>query len=77
MRINLNKCKKGDVLISKHGVAFFYNHKDKSGPYPHVIYHSITNAECTRTTSGHVFKKVREPEDHDIVKIIPLTENHE
>lgn len=71
MKISLNKCKKGDILISKHNKAFIYSHKDKSRPYPHVIYDALTEKmECTRITSGHVFKNNRLETDDDIVKII-------
>jgi len=41
-RISLNKCKKGDILISKHNKAFIYSHKDNSRPYPHVIFDALT-----------------------------------
>lgn len=70
MKISLNKCKKGDVLISKHGKAFVYSHKDNTRPYPHIINDIITNVECSRLTNGNVFKNNRLPEDHDIVLIL-------
>lgn len=73
-KISLNKCKKGDVLISKHGKAFIYSHYDKSRPYPHVIFDALDEKmESTRITSGHVFKNNRLETDHDIVKIISVS----
>lgn len=72
-KISLNKCKKGDILISKHNRAFIYSHKDKTRPYPHVIFDALTEKkECTRITSGHVFKNNRLETDDDIVKIISI-----
>ena len=70
-RISLMKCKKGDVLISKHGKAFIYDKYDKKRPYPHIIFDALTELrEHSRITSGHVFKKNRLETDDDIVKII-------
>jgi hypothetical protein len=72
-KISLMKCKKGDVLISKHGKAFIYSHYDKKRQYPHVIFDALTESnEHTRITSGHVFRKNRQELDHDIVKIISI-----
>jgi hypothetical protein len=72
-KISLLKCKKGDVLISKHGKAFIYSHYDKKRPYPHIIFDAINELnEHSRITSGHVFKKNRQDCDHDIVKIISI-----
>ena len=70
-RISLMKCKRGDVLISKHGKAFVYGYYDKKRPYPHIVFDALTELrEQSRITSGHVFKKNRLDTDHDIVKII-------
>lgn len=71
-KISLNKCKKGDVLISKLSKAFVYSHKSKKTLYPHVIKDIITGAEVTRLTSGKVYKNSDLKHDHDIVKIIPI-----
>jgi len=72
-KISLMKCKKGDILISKHNKAFIYDHYDKSRPYPHIIFDALTGKkEHSRITSGHVFKNNREETDDDIVKIISI-----
>ena len=67
------KCKKGDILISKHNKAFIYDHYDKTRPYPHVIFDALTGKnEHSRITSGHVFKNNRLETDDDIVKITSM-----
>ena len=67
------KCKKGDILISKHNKAFIYDHYDKKRLYPHVIFDALTGKnEHSRITSGHVFKNNRLETDDDIVKIISM-----
>lgn len=72
-KISLMKCKKGDILISKHNKAFIYDHYDKTRPYPHIIFDALTSKnEHSRITSGHVFKNNRLETDDDIVKIISM-----
>lgn len=72
-KISLMKCKKGDILISKHNKAFMYDHYDKKSLYPHVIFDALTGKnEHSRITSGHVFKNNRKETDDDIVKIISI-----
>ena len=81
-KIDLNTCKKGDILISSQGATLEYVCKT---PYKHLTYldHVVKyvldengkpyNEENygTRTNDGFVFAKVRIPEtDNDIVKII-------
>jgi len=70
-KISLNKCKKGDILISKHNKAFVYDHYDEKRHFPHIIFDALTEKnEHSRTTSGHVFRNKRLDIDDDIVKII-------
>lgn len=71
-KISLNKCKEGDILISKLSKAFVYSHKNKKTLYPHVIKDIITGSEVSRLTSGKVYKSNNLKHDHDIVKIIPI-----
>lgn len=84
-RIDLSKCRKGDVLISSQGAILEYV---APTPYEHFTYldhvvkyitdengKKIYGDECygTRTNDGFVFLKKRIPEtDNDIVKIIHL-----
>lgn len=73
MKINLNKCKKGDILISKHNVGFIYSHKDTAELYPHVIFDALTETKkYSRRTNGKVFKNMSLESDNDIVKIISI-----
>lgn len=77
MKIDLNTCKKGDILISSHGLKLEYICKT---PWKHLTYldHVVKYPSefgdenyGTRTNDGFVFLKKRIPEtDHDIVKII-------
>lgn len=81
-KINLNTCKKGDILISSQGAKLEYI---SPTPWKHYTYldHVIRYIEDkdgksmgeenygTRTNDGFVFANNRIPEtDHDIVKII-------
>ena len=82
MKIDLNTCKKGDILISRHGATLEYVGKTpiKGLTYlDHVVrYVKDKNGKKypnydfgTRTNDGFVFAKNRVPEiDHDIVEII-------
>jgi len=76
--INLNNCKKGDILISKHGAILSYvkpldselKYYDHEVKYLYVDGHtSLGNG--TRNSDGTVFKHNRLETDHDIVAIIP------
>jgi len=72
MSIDLNTCKPGDKLLSKHGMILTYVEKHSgvcSKDFPHeVMYPDGSNG--TRTDDGHVFNIKRLPEDHDIVEIL-------
>lgn len=84
--IDLNKCKKGDILISKHGAILEYispTDQDKPENYfDHKVkylivdgkYSDYKHGEGTRTNDGFVFKKNRLESDHDIISIIPKNE---
>ena len=76
--IDLNTCKKGDILISSLGLKLEYIGKT---PWKHYSYldHVVKYPSDefgdenygTRTNGGFVFAKNRKPEtDHDIVEII-------
>ena len=78
MSVDLNQCKKGDILITSHGIKLEYISKT---PWKHYTYldHVIKyptkdfgkNSYGTRTNEGFVFKNNRIPEtDNDIVEII-------
>lgn len=80
MKIDLNTCKKGDILISSHGLKLEYISKT---PWKHYTYldHVVRypNDEFgnenygTRTNDGFTFDKNRKPKiDNDIVEIIRL-----
>ena len=73
MEIDLNKCEKGDKLISSQGMELEYVSKTPYKEYwylDHVVKYPNGNYG-TRTNDGFVFSKNRMPKiDHDIVKII-------
>jgi len=76
MKIDLRTCKKGDILISKHDLIVEYIEPLPANDYyDHKVYYPPTvewpnGSYGTRTHDGRVFRNVRQPEDHDIVKII-------
>lgn len=75
MNIDLNTCKEGDILISKHGLRLKYVKKldPEYSYYDHkVAYEDETLGEGTRTNDGYVMRNVgsRLETDHDIVEII-------
>lgn len=72
---DMNQCKPGDRLISKHGAVCIY--LDKKGPakWPHRIrFVDDKLGEGSRTDDGHVFARHRIPEDHDIIGFAPVEE---
>lgn len=81
MKIDLRKCKEGDILISSHGAKLKYISPTPWRGYSyldHVVQYIEdkdgnyygNNCYGTRTHDGFVFKKNRIPEyDHDIVEI--------
>lgn len=80
MKVDLRNCKKGDILISKHGAILEY-----LAPLPeeHYYDHSVKYlwldgvlnegqlGNGTRNDDGSVFKSKRLDTDHDIVAVIP------
>lgn len=73
--IDLNTCKKGDILISKHGEKLTYVEplNPETDYYDHrVQYSSPGLGYGTRTNDGFVMRNVakRLETDHDIVEII-------
>lgn len=83
--VDLRKCKRGDILISKHGAKLMYI---APTPYENYRYldHVVQYLEVpggqkvmegsfgTRTNDGLTYRNVRLPSDHDIVAIIPKSE---
>lgn len=70
--IDLRTCKKGDKLISKHGLVLEYvralckeDYMEHEILYPNGSYGS-------RTHDGFTFRKKRLDSDHDIIKIIHI-----
>ena len=68
--VDLRECKKGDKLVSKHGMILTYigplpesNYMDHEVKYPNGSFGS-------RTNDGFTFRKDRRDTDHDIVEII-------
>lgn len=76
MSVDLRTCKKGDILISKHGLRLTYLYPEPEGSYydHRVAYPGDmgNNQQSTRTHDGFVFRKARREEDHDIVEIIHI-----
>lgn len=71
MSVDLRTCKKGDKLVSKHGLILTYvrplpenDYMDHEVKYPN-------GGSGTRTHDGFVSRKKRMETDHDIVEIIP------
>lgn len=82
MKIDLSKCKKGDILISSQGATLEYISPTPFLGYTyldHVVRYvkdkdgnSMGDSNYgTRTNDGYVFARNRKPEtDHDIIEII-------
>lgn len=81
MKIDLNKCNKGDILLCRTGAILeyisptkeenYYDHKIKYLFIPNYEYDAKNLGEGTRTNDGYVFRNKRLDTDHDIVAIIP------
>jgi hypothetical protein len=73
--VDLNTCKEGDILISKHGEKLTYVKKldPETDYYDHEVRYE-NGSRGTRVNSGHVMKNEdrRLESDHDIVEIIHL-----
>jgi len=70
--VDLNKCKIGDTLVSCHGLKLLY-HKvdDNNAPFRHLVVYP-DGAGGSRADDGRVFINRPLPEDHNIVKVIPM-----
>lgn len=73
--VDLSKCKKGDILISKHGKKLIYLHplNPEVDYYDHkVSYDTPGMGDGTRTNDGYVMRNpsARRETDEDIVEII-------
>ena len=73
--VDLNTCKKGDILISKHGIKLTYIQRlnPEIDYYDHEVKYE-DGSKGTRINSGHVMKNEgkRLDSDHDIIEIIYL-----
>ena len=71
MKIDLRTCKRGDTLISSHGMELKYIRPTYDSEYLDHLVSYPDRGNGTRTHDGFVFKFNRKPEtDHDIVEII-------
>jgi hypothetical protein len=75
MKIDLNTCKEGDILISKHGTKLTYVKKLNPNVdyYDHEVrYKDKMRGRGTRTNDGFVMRdeSSRLETDHDIIEII-------
>lgn len=75
MEIDLNTCKEGGILISKHGAKLTYVKKLNPDVdyYDHEVkYEDKMRGRGTRTNDGFVMRNEgsRLESDHDIVEII-------
>ena len=67
--VNLNTCKPGDKLKSKHGKILTYIRKLPSFDFPHEVQFP-DGGYGSRTDDGFVYRKNRLPEDDDIIEIL-------
>lgn len=71
--IDLRTCNMGDILISSRGSIMFYvSPTEENNYYDHIVEYLQDVGRGTRTHDGHVFRKNRKEEDHNIVRIIHL-----
>ena len=68
--IDLRNCKKGDKLISKHGLTLTYVEHQPKEYFPHLVEYT-DGVPGSRTDEGWVGKNFRYETDHDIVEVIP------
>jgi len=72
-KVDLNKCKRGDKLRSKHGMILTYLERmgeDRSSQFPHLVEYP-DGSHGTRTDEGWTYRHRPLPTDHDIVEILP------
>lgn len=71
--VDLNKCKPGDKLLSKHGIILTYVEKlPNRSYYEHKVKYP-DGSFGTRMNNGYVYRNPlrRQAADHDIIKILP------
>lgn len=71
--MDMNRCKKGDLLISDLGNKFKYLAKDDTSPYPHKVQHmdgEFKGSFGTRLDDGRVCANPL-PTDNNIVGFYP------
>lgn len=68
--VNLNECKAGDKLVSKHGTILTYLKKSGHLIYPHVVEYP-NGGTGNRTNDGQTFRNSKMEGDEDIVYILP------
>lgn len=74
-KVDLRKCKKGDLLIGIHGGRYEYiEPANEFDYYDHYIQHiDKSYGPSSRTHDGYTFRNKRIPEtDDDIIKIISV-----
>ena len=71
MSVDLNTCKRGDRLLTSHGLVLTYVGKLPEGDsYDHEVKYP-DGAHGSRTNDGHVYRNIRLPSiDQDIVKVL-------
>lgn len=70
-KVDLNTCKPGDILVSKHGLKLTYLSKAPKGfYYDHFVIYP-NGDKSSRTNDGYVYKNLHLETDEDIVEIIP------
>ena len=75
-QVDLRICKPGQKLRSKHGWILIYRKRNTEGYYQHTVEYP-DGTMGTRTDSGHVYKRRRLEEDHDVVAILNEFEGDE
>ena len=80
--VDLRNCKRGDLLISCHGMPLFYIGPTEPNQYlDHVVLYFVnsdgepcTPSPGTRSHSGETYLKNKMETDHDIVQVVPKDE---
>lgn len=72
---DMNQCKPGDKLISKHGWIFEYlGINEKRAPYRHRVKYPEPYGEGSRLDDGSVYKYNKMETDHDIVGFVEINQ---
>jgi len=66
MSFDMNQCKIGDLIVSKHGMIFVYEGKSGQTEYPHQVRYP-DGGRGTRYDDGSVFRLNKRDTDHDII----------